>query len=454
MSTSVKQRQIEPILGACFGRRADTYLEALVGLKQAGIDFILINLPFHFQMQKTPSDLDLICDTEGYRRARHYLEAHGWFRLDRSPGSSQVVYVGYDSAKGLVRLHLHEHLRFFGVTWLTFEKAVNATYEVSGFRVAEAWLDYFVLHVEWFFRGKMDYPRRIDEVAARCDRPNLIAMGKRLFGRSYVMIERLERLNRSQAHPTLWRRLRLVFGQPGSIGGASAYMTHRILVRLDWCFFWRRRGLLVVIMGIDGSGKTTLAQQVAAQHDGGGLFCQYRYMGLKLSLVQRFRRLLRPGGDPRERYVGQRGIADSLAKRWTLLANMFNLLLSLFYILEYNAKCLFALAPIRNHNDLIIVDRTWLDKLMAAERWGNRLSFHLLPKPDLVIALHGDLTVFYKRAREFEVPVLSKMQAALNDALVYIEEHGIEVMRLDTVQHDLKESSRLVQEKIRGHISD
>lgn len=454
MSTSVKQRQFQPIIEVCFGNRAGIYLDVVEGLKQAGIDFVLINLPFHFQMRKTPSDLDLLCDTDGYLRARRYLEEHGWLRLDRSPGTGQVVYVGYGRDKGFVRVHLHENLQFFGGTWLTFEKARDATFESDGVRVANASLDYFILHLEWFFKGKSDYPRRIDEVAVLCDKSRLVETGKRLFGENFVLIERLEHLNRSQVLPTPGGRLRFVLGRPGSVGRAMAHIMQRIPARFDWLYFWRRTGTFVVVMGIDGAGKTTLAQAITSQHDRGGLFCQYRYLGLKDSLVQRIRRILRPGGDPRERYVGQRGIADSLAKRSTLIANMFNLVLSLFYILEYEIKCLLVLAPIRKHNDLIIVDRTWLDKLMTPNRWGNKLFFHLLPKPDIVIALRGDLNVFYERTREFEIPVLERMQAAMDGAVAYIEAHGIKVMRLDTVQNDLEKCRRLAQETLWDQIGD
>ena len=448
MNTSVKQRQIEPVLEACFGSRSGIYLDVLEGLKQAGIGFILINLPFHFQMSEAPSDLDLLLDAEGYLRARRYFEEHGWMRLDRSPGTGQVVYVGYDQDKGLVRVHLHENLQFFGVTWLTFEKAVDATFEIRGIRVAEAILDYFILHVEWFFRGKTDYPRRVDEVASMCDKSMLAETGKRLFGENYRLIERLEHLNLSKVHPTPGGRLRIVLGRSGSIGGAFAYMLQRIRARLDWLFFWRHRGVLVVVMGIDGSGKTTLAQAVATQHNRGGLFCQYRYLGLKHSLVQRCRRMLQPGSDPRERYVGQRGVTDSLAKRSVLIANLFNLVLSVFYILEYHLKCMFVLAPIRNHNDLVIVDRTWLDKLMEPNRWGNKLFFSFLPKPDFVVALHGDPELLYQRKKEFVVPILETMQNKMNTALVFLEDHGVKVLRIDTTQHDVAAATRVVQAEL------
>lgn len=454
MSTSAKQLQLEPILDTCFGDRADIYLDVLEELKQAGIDFILINLPFHFEMRKTPSDLDLLCDADGYFRARRYFKEHGWLRLDRSPGAGQLVYVGYGRNTGFVRLHLHEHLQFFGVTWLTYERAVECTFDDRGIRVADAALDHFLLHLEWFFKGKSDYPRRIREVAALCDKSTLIATGKRLFGENYMLIERLEHLNRTHVLPTLGRRLRLVLGRPRSVTGAMAHMMRSILVRFDWLYLRRRTGMLVVVMGIDGSGKTTLAQAIATQHDRGGLFCQYRYLGLKHSLVQRFRRMIRPGGDPRERYVGQRGIADSLAKRSTLLANVFNLVLSMFYILEYKLKCMFVLGPIRNHNDLIIVDRCWLDKLMTPERWGNELFFSLLPKPDLVIALHGDLDVFYERTKEFEVPVLISMQHQMDTALTFLENHGVSVLRIDTTMLDVTVSMTMAQRRLWQLVQD
>lgn len=149
MSTSVKQLQLESILDKCFGQRAVVYQDALADLKLAGINFILINLPFHFRMDKPPSDLDLLCNADGYLRARRYLEEHGWLRLDRCPGTGQVVYVGHGRDKGFVRIHLHENLQFFGTTWMTYERAAEYSFDEQGVRIADASLDYFILHLEW-----------------------------------------------------------------------------------------------------------------------------------------------------------------------------------------------------------------------------------------------------------------------------------------------------------------
>ena len=453
MHTATEKRDLGQILIDCFGARAGMYREILRGFKEVGIKFIVINLPIHFSMGKRPNDLDLVLDNEGYMAAVRFLESHGYLRLDRSPGPRQVLYVGFDRDNGFVRVHLHENLVFHGITLLTLERASHYTRMWDGICIADECLDYYLLHIEWFFRGKADYPRRIEEVSKHCDPTELSESRRQLFGCHVPLIERLIALRQQGAIPTSWRRL--VNGMLYTRGKAAviAHIAKRAAANLDWLLLWRRRGVMVFVMGIDGTGKTTLAKKIVARHDSGGLFCHYRYLGLKDTTVQRLRQRIKPR-DPHERERGQKGIADSLAARSRLLANLFNLALSFVYIMEYMVRCVLVLRPIRKHNDVIIVDRTYLDKLMDLNRWGNELFFHLLPRPDFVVALHGDPEVLYRRKGEFAVPVLVSMQNKMDTALSFIENRGIGMIRIDTTQHNEAETAALVQERLWRIVKD
>ena len=136
------------------------------------------------------------------------------------------------------------------------------------------------------------------------------------------------------------------------------------------------------------------------------------------------------------------------------MANLFNLLLSGIYIVEYWFRSVSLLGTIRLHNDVILVDRTYLDKLMDLNRWGNKLFFHLLPKPDFVVALYGDPEALFRRKGEFTVSVLVSMQNKMDTALSFIEERRIGMMRIDTTQHNVAETVALVQERLWRIVKD
>jgi len=447
MSTVAEKPRLTEIITDCFGDRAALYIETLRALTEAGIEFILINLPVHFDTDRQPTDLDLIQDGNGYAAACRFLGDRGFLRLDRQPGSDQVVFVGFDGRDRFIRIHLHQDLAFYGVTWFSFRQAREFALESGGWLYADPALDYHVIHLEWFFKNKPDYPRRIEQVRDRCDPSHLAAAGEKLFGDRLAFVGQVERLIRSGRRPSVRRRLAAVVRYCGLTSATAGYLTRKLLSRLNWWPIWQRRGLLLFLMGIDGSGKTSLAQAVSRQHDAGGLFCRYRYLGLKETLVQRLRQMGKRS-EPKAQEKAPTGIADRLAESSVLLANLFNLLLSLLYISEYAVKCLGLLRPLRKCNDLVVVDRTYLDKLCDIECWGNSLFFHLLPKPDLVVALHGRPELLFERKGEFPAPVLAEMQKKLDMALTYLQLHGIQLIRIDTTQHDLSSETAMVQQRV------
>jgi thymidylate kinase len=208
----------------------------------------------------------------------------------------------------------------------------------------------------------------------------------------------------------------------------------------------RRRGLFVYLMGIDGTGKTSLAKRLVGSHKT-GLIADYAYLGLKITLVQKVRsRLL--GQNERERFDGQSGVADKLATKSSFLANLFNLVLTFFYIADYAARTYVTLRFIRCDNNLLVVDRGYYDKLTERQKWGNGLFYTLLPKPDLVIGLTGDIPTLYARKKEFEPEILAKMQIKMDQVWEFLANQNISFRRIDTTQNDPEKCVRLMNEKI------
>ncbi len=452
MSTATEIDSLDGVLRSCFGRTAGIYTDVIGCLNNAGVDFILINLPLHYDMKKQPTDLDLLCDDENYERAGRYLGSHGWLRLSRRPAPDQIVFVGFHPGCGFARVHLHKHLGFYGVKWIDYGQAVDRTIQLDGIRVADRVLDYHTLVVEWFFKNKTDYPRRICELLAGERIDTLESEGKRILASHYKQFRTIEDLIRENNASSPVRRLTLALRSLSDWSRVIRFMGGRLYQRFDFVQLWRRTGTFLVVMGIDGSGKTTLAREIIRQHNEGGLFACYRYFGLKTTLVQRLRRLLKPREDERERYAGQKGIADHLSRKSSLAANLLNLMLSMVYMAEYFVRSVMAMQSVRRYNDLVVMDRTWLDKLATPHRWGDKLLYYVLPKPDIVVALSGDLKVFHERTHEFEIPVLKRMQRSLNDAVDFLEKKGVTIVRIDSVRNDIERCAGLAQEKLWDHV--
>ncbi|MEW5994566.1 MAG: hypothetical protein AB1744_09235 [Candidatus Zixiibacteriota bacterium] len=330
---------------------------------------------------------------------------------------------------------------------IRFSDAKEHVMELDNILVADPVLDYVVLHIERFFRKKSQYSRRIAQVTDVIDHDTLAAGVNLLTRDKSRLFEDIVRTNEQQTPITSMRQFIILTKHHPLRTAHLLYFLRKALQRLGAWFGGRRHGVLVFLMGIDGAGKSTVAAHVTEAGDKGGFFCRISYLGLKATAVQRLRRVL-TAQDPREHLAGSSGVADKLARRSTLLSNVFNLLLTVAYIVDYRVRVIPALRFIRRDNTLLVVDRTYYDKLMDLHRWGNSLFYHLLPKPDLVVALDGDVGQFYQRKKEFAIPVLRSTQSKLHSALKYLEAGGIEVLRIDSSLLSPEECADLVLDRI------
>jgi hypothetical protein len=160
----------------------------------------------------------------------------------------------------------------------------------------------------------------------------------------------------------------------------------------------RPAGLLVVVVGPDGSGKSTIALQLLET-------CRAPFRG-RLHLHWRPGLLPAPGS--LLGWAGRRQLPDVTSPHARApFGRVLSRLLLGYYWLDNLLGSWLWLWPARVRNSLIVVERGWFDiavdprryRLQVTPRAVQRLG-RLLPKPDLVLVLHGEPSLLTRRKNE------------------------------------------------------
>ncbi len=147
------------------------------------------------------------------------------------------------------------------------------------------------------------------------------------------------------------------------------------------------RGLCVVILGPDGSGKSTIINLLSAEPPAWSSGVVVRH--LKPSVISR---KTADTTDPHG--VPPRGLAASVLK-------------CLYWLFEYTAGYHLHVRPDLQNGKLVVFDRYLLDVLVDSRRyryggprWLTKLLWRVVPKPDLVVLLHAPADVLLARKQE------------------------------------------------------
>jgi glycosyltransferase involved in cell wall biosynthesis len=186
----------------------------------------------------------------------------------------------------------------------------------------------------------------------------------------------------------------------------------------------RGRGLVVLVAGPDGAGKSFLARRILARLAG------------EVTTVMRLH--WRPGLLPHPRaLVGGRGASDSARPHGrTRHGGLVSLCLLGYYWLDFLLGGWLRLQAITRRGGVVVLERGWWDIAVDSRRY--RLSVSpaivkalgfLLPRPDLALVLRGDPQALATRKGE-----LSPEEIARQSALWQTIRAGREQVLLDTTE--------------------
>jgi len=172
--------------------------------------------------------------------------------------------------------------------------------------------------------------------------------------------------------------------------------------------------MLIAVLGPDGSGKTTLSLSLAEKFDN----LSYIYFGNNLESRKYvyFDKFLRK---------------NKKGKIYTLLKYVF-ILINDFHYYKISKERHF------------IADRCPIDKLLGAKitnkrsrYFYHRITQFFMPKPDIIIFLHGDSNLLYERKKEISKEIIDLY---INFYKQYLTSNNINNINIDTTKNNFEET--------------
>jgi thymidylate kinase len=184
--------------------------------------------------------------------------------------------------------------------------------------------------------------------------------------------------------------------------------------------FFRPSGLFVVLMGPDGSGKSTVAEGLQAALK--PLFPSSRYFHGHFGILPRLRDLGRLLGlKPPQDDAGDRSVPEYSPENGSA---RFGRLRSLAYLIYYAVDYLLGYPLIlygKGRGELIIFDRYYYDYVtigrMSLPGWLLELVRRLIPNPDVVVYLKNDPEVLLSRKLELSREQLTRQSFACSQLI-------------------------------------
>jgi len=176
-------------------------------------------------------------------------------------------------------------------------------------------------------------------------------------------------------------------------------------------------GLFLILLGPDGSGKTTLAKELDKRLK--PLFSSTEYYHGRFHLFPQLgsvKRLLKPFSKKEQSTKEATIVKTDMTKRDKL--STFRASANIIY---YGLEYTFARIPIWlkfSKNTLIVSDRYFYDYLLHPEytnapKWLILLFIKLVPKPDLILLIKCDPNVIFERKKELPLEEIARQQKLL-----------------------------------------
>jgi len=180
--------------------------------------------------------------------------------------------------------------------------------------------------------------------------------------------------------------------------------------------------MLITILGPDGTGKTTLAKQLAKD------ICNLDYIYFGNNIENR-----------KYKYFSSFLNAQKSGKLNTLLKYFFIFINDFYY---YN------LAKKKN----VISDRCPIDKYISTiikeDKYRNlfhKFTLKLFPNPSFVILLEGDSEIIFRRKEEISISIIDKYMLLYRH---YLAENNVDFYSIDTSVNGIEETLKIAKLEI------
>ena len=181
--------------------------------------------------------------------------------------------------------------------------------------------------------------------------------------------------------------------------------------------------MLITILGPDGTGKTTLAKQLAKDISN----LEYIYFGNNIE-------------NRKYKYFGNFLYAQKSGKIYTFLKYIFVFINDFYY---YNLA--------KNKN--IISDRCPIDKYISTiikeDKFRNlfhKFTLKLFPNPSFVILLEGNSEIIFRRKEEISISTIDRYMLLYRQ---YLNNNNVDFYSIDTSVNGIEETLKIAEFEIK-----
>ena len=411
---------------------ADILISLFQRLEQEGVEYCVLRdyegLPHTFR-----SDVDFLVRPEDRQRFHDIVvevaAAHGWQLVKHIRKFALWFHYFYpaehdDGDRFILHIDVFSTLSWWGMTYLSADDLLRERIRYNGFFIsrpgdeATMLLLKDFLHVSSFrqrYRGRIQslIEQDVDMLRTRLRK----ALGRRLsdFIVENAMLGQWDEI-KARRRDVQWALARRSFRQ------APLTQTADFLL-----FLWKRQrqyviptGLFIVVLGSDGSGKTTVIGEVMPLVE--KLFTRSRRLAFSfktLPHISDLRNWIR-SRQRKGHSVDKESVSDGpLLEPYPPLRALASLAYhTVGYLLGY-----LYLFVTRRLGHLIVMERYVYDyfvqpRYQRLPKWMIRVVQAIVPRPDAVIYLHGAPQLIHERKPELPVEEVERQQVIFQDLLL------------------------------------
>lgn len=359
-----------------YKEKSDAYLSVLEEFDKAGVGYVLLNI---LVADDNPGDLDVLLCNPCRDFVTKVLKRNGFDYYTRYE-KGQYLWNKYIKGIGFVQFHIYESL-------CAFEKTYFPSGLINKDLQNNVNFHFLVFLVETLCKFKLR-GNQYQEYRRKCPKEEVFAYVKKLnpalLGAIKYAIECYENntISADMAQALLWR---------GRSLNKLLSRLYKLLRRS--AHFFKKNDIVVLFLGVDGAGKSTLVDGVNRIFSKGGYLPKKCYFGIKNS------KLSRKNGSS-EHSVQASVYEDKPIKQIPL--NLPRLIKLVLMWLEYNVMYLRRITlSSYGVKTLFLIDRCYIDILLF---YPYRIVEFLFLKfsfmPNKVVFLTGNMDELYARKKE------------------------------------------------------
>jgi thymidylate kinase len=358
-----------------------------------------------------PGDIDIIIDKDNYQYVSKILESAG-FHYYTKHNTNQYLWQTYVERIGICQIHIYVDVWYQGNRLYDFKEVYAGTH----------WLtieqEYTMFLIESIIYDKYNVDKYYE-----FKNHDISGTVKNSLLKKYVKLSE-SIYNESDAY-AMYKYYVAFVTDVNSI----FYLFSRVYSKI--ARITHNNDIRVVILGVDGAGKTSSISNVAEIMKKGGIYTRIKKMGVSSTFINRIVNSLRKLFS-KSTTIGYniKNISDNKVHSY-----MHNIAVILYWM-EYTLRLISDLIFLKVKPTLILYDRYHYDYLLTKrDKVSETLFMEKLMPPHMVIYLNGDNDIISLRKEEYSSSEIKDMNERYTEIISQFGE-DIKVLIIDTVEND------------------